>query len=35
VFDVRTGEVLQSPATEPVRTYPVEVDAGVVKVSIA
>lgn len=35
VFDVRTGEVLKRPATEPVRTYPVEVDAGVVKVSIA
>lgn len=34
VFDVRTGEVLNSPATEPVRTYPVEVDAGVIKVSM-
>ena len=34
VFDVRTGETLNPPATEPVRTYPVEVDAGVVKVSI-
>jgi 3-phenylpropionate/trans-cinnamate dioxygenase ferredoxin component len=35
VFDVRTGEVLNRPATEPVRTYAVEVEAGVVKVSIA
>jgi 3-phenylpropionate/trans-cinnamate dioxygenase ferredoxin component len=34
VFDVRTGEVLRGPATEPVNTYPVEVNAGVVKVDI-
>jgi 3-phenylpropionate/trans-cinnamate dioxygenase ferredoxin component len=34
VFDVRTGEVLRGPATEPVNTYPVEVDAGVVRVDI-
>jgi len=34
VFDVRTGEVLAPPATDPVRTYTVEVDAGVIKVSI-
>lgn len=34
VFDVRTGEVLSPPATDPVRTYVVEVDAGVIKVSI-
>lgn len=34
VFDARTGEVLNAPATEPVHTYGVEVDAGVVKVSI-
>jgi 3-phenylpropionate/trans-cinnamate dioxygenase ferredoxin subunit len=34
VFDVRTGEVLNLPATEPVRTYPVKVEAGVVKVSV-
>jgi 3-phenylpropionate/trans-cinnamate dioxygenase ferredoxin subunit len=33
VFDVRTGEVLNPPAPAPVRTYPVEVDEGVVKVS--
>ena len=34
VFDVRTGEVLNPPAPTPVRTYPVEVDGGVVKVAI-
>jgi 3-phenylpropionate/trans-cinnamate dioxygenase ferredoxin subunit len=34
VFDVRTGEVLSAPATEPVRTYPVKVEEGVVKVSV-
>ena len=34
VFDVRTGEVLSSPATEPVRAYPVKVEEGVVKVSV-
>lgn len=34
VFDVRTGEVLNPPATDSVRTYVVEVDAGVIKVSI-
>jgi nitrite reductase/ring-hydroxylating ferredoxin subunit len=34
VFDVRTGEVLSGPATEPVHAYPVQVDAGVVKVDI-
>ena len=33
VFDVRTGEVLNPPAPAPVRTCPVEVDGGVVKVS--
>ena len=33
VFDVRTGEVLNPPAPTAVRTYPVEVEAGVVKVS--
>jgi 3-phenylpropionate/trans-cinnamate dioxygenase ferredoxin subunit len=33
VFDVRTGEVLNPPAPTPVRTCPVEVDGGVVKVS--
>ena len=34
VFDVRTGEVLNPPATEAVHTYPVEVQAGVVRVSL-
>ena len=34
VFDVRTGAVLKPPALAPVRTYRVEIDAGVVKVSI-
>jgi 3-phenylpropionate/trans-cinnamate dioxygenase ferredoxin subunit len=33
VFDVRTGEVLNPPAPTPVRTYPVEVEGEVVKVS--
>ncbi len=33
VFDVRTGEVLSPPAPTSVRSYPVEVDGGVVKVS--
>jgi 3-phenylpropionate/trans-cinnamate dioxygenase ferredoxin subunit len=33
VFDVRTGEVLNPPAPKPVRTYPVEVEGEVVKVS--
>ena len=33
VFDVRTGEVLNPPAPTPVRTYPVEVEDGAVKVS--
>ena len=33
VFDVRTGQVLSPPAPAPVRTYPVEVDGGIVKVS--
>jgi 3-phenylpropionate/trans-cinnamate dioxygenase ferredoxin component len=33
VFDVRTGEVLNPPALTPVRTYPVEVEGGVIKVS--
>ncbi|MGH9251526.1 MAG: Rieske (2Fe-2S) protein [Acidimicrobiales bacterium] len=34
VFDVRTGEVLRGPATEPVNTYPVEVNASVVDVDV-
>ena len=33
VFDVRTGEVLNPPAPTPLRTHPLEVDGGVVKVS--
>jgi len=35
VFDVRTGEVMNPPATEPVRTYPVTVEDSVIKVSVA
>src|ERR671919_3061462 len=35
VFDVRTGEVMKPPATEPVRTYPVTVEDSVIKVSVA
>ena len=34
VFDVRTGEVLNPPATASVRTHPVDVTAGVVKISL-
>ena len=34
VFDVRTGEVLSPLAEGPVRTYPVQIDGGVVKVSV-
>ena len=34
VFDVRTGEVLNPPAVASVRTHPVEVTAGVVKISL-
>jgi len=34
VFDVRTGEVLNPPTTEPVRTYAVRVAEGAVQVSI-
>lgn len=33
VFDVRTGDVLNPPAPTSVRTYPVELDGHVVKVS--
>lgn len=33
VFDVRSGDVLNPPAPAPVRTHPVEVEAGIVKVS--
>jgi len=34
VFDVRTGEVLNPPAQTPLRTYPVEVDGGAIKVLV-
>ena len=34
VFDVRTGEVLNPPAAVGVGTYDVEVDGGVVRVSV-
>ncbi|HYH50752.1 MAG TPA: Rieske 2Fe-2S domain-containing protein [Acidimicrobiia bacterium] len=34
-FDVRTGEAVTPPATEPARTFPVVVDGGEVRVSIA
>ncbi|MDQ3874163.1 MAG: non-heme iron oxygenase ferredoxin subunit [Actinomycetota bacterium] len=33
-FDIRTGEPLTLPAVEPVETFPVRVDAGVVKVDV-
>ena len=33
VFDVRTGEVLNPPAPTPVRTYAVELEGDIVKVS--
>ncbi len=33
-FDVRTGEVIDFPATEPLRTYPVRVTDGEVWVSV-
>jgi nitrite reductase/ring-hydroxylating ferredoxin subunit len=34
VFDVRTGDVLVGPADEPIATYEVVVENGVVRVSI-
>lgn len=34
VFDVTTGEVIQGPADEPLRTYPTKVEDGVVKVAV-
>jgi 3-phenylpropionate/trans-cinnamate dioxygenase ferredoxin subunit len=34
VFDVRTGEVLNPPATDGVRTYPVEIEGGAVRISV-
>jgi len=33
VFDLRSGEVLNPPAPTPVRTYPVKIEDGAVKVS--
>jgi 3-phenylpropionate/trans-cinnamate dioxygenase ferredoxin subunit len=33
-FDVRTGRALTLPATEPVETFPVRVEGGVVKVEL-
>ena len=33
-FDLRTGNALTLPAYLPVRTFPVRVEAGVVKVSV-
>jgi 3-phenylpropionate/trans-cinnamate dioxygenase ferredoxin subunit len=34
-FDLRTGEPLTLPAYEPVETFPVRVDAGIVKVDVS
>lgn len=34
VFDVRSGEVLNPPAATAIRTYPVEVDREVVRISV-
>jgi nitrite reductase/ring-hydroxylating ferredoxin subunit len=33
-FDVTTGEVLRGPAVEPVRSYPVRVGSGVLRVDL-
>jgi 3-phenylpropionate/trans-cinnamate dioxygenase ferredoxin subunit len=33
-FDIRTGEPLTLPAFEPVETYPVRVEAGLIEVEI-
>jgi nitrite reductase/ring-hydroxylating ferredoxin subunit len=33
-FDVTTGEVLRGPALEPVRSYPVRVEGGVLQVDL-
>ncbi len=33
-FDIRTGEALTLPAFEPVATYPVRVEAGMIKVEL-
>jgi nitrite reductase/ring-hydroxylating ferredoxin subunit len=34
IFDLRTGEALELPATEPVTTYPVDEDAEAIFVSL-
>jgi nitrite reductase/ring-hydroxylating ferredoxin subunit len=34
VFDVTTGEVVEPPAEEGVRTYPLQIDGGAVYVSV-
>ena len=34
-FDIRTGKVLTLPAYLPVDTFPVRVDAGIVKVNVS
>ena len=33
-FDVRTGEVREMPAMEPLRTYPVRVTGGAIEVAV-
>lgn len=33
-FDVTTGDVLRGPANEPVRSYPVRIEAGLVRVEL-
>ncbi len=33
-FDIRTGEPLTRPATEPVATYPIRIEDGVVKIEL-
>jgi 3-phenylpropionate/trans-cinnamate dioxygenase ferredoxin subunit len=34
-FCVKTGEALTPPAYEPVNTYPVKIEAGIIKIKIA
>jgi len=34
-FSVRTGEPQEPPATEPLRTYPVRVRAGIIEIDLA
>jgi len=33
-FDIRTGEVLQGPAQDPVTTFPVRIEAGTIEVAL-